>query len=92
MGALVLIPSGFALLFLSHFVRGLVGAVARRDPWVAWLGTEAGLFNGVVFAGILAADGRAVFAAVGWGLAMWPAAAVVTALCVPRMREANAPA
>ncbi|MFI1649993.1 serine/threonine-protein kinase [Streptomyces avidinii] len=91
-GALVLIPSGFALLFLSHFVQGLVGAVARRDPWVAWLGTEAGLFNGVVFAGILAADGRAVFAAVGWGLAMWPAAAVVTALCVPRMREANAPA
>ncbi|MFI7356536.1 protein kinase [Streptomyces avidinii] len=91
-GALVLIASGFVLLFLSQFVQGLVGALARRDPWVAWLGTEAGLFNGVVFAGILAADGRAVFAAVGWGLAIWPAAAVVAALCVPRMREAPAPA
>ncbi|GGR83206.1 hypothetical protein Snoj_41140 [Streptomyces nojiriensis] len=91
-GVLVLLLSGFVLLFLSHFVRGLVGALARRDPWVAWLGTESGLFNAVVFAGILAADGRAVYAAVGWGLAAWPAAALVTAVFVPRLREAQAPA
>ncbi|MFE5554949.1 serine/threonine-protein kinase [Streptomyces sp. NPDC056544] len=91
-GVPVLLLSGFVLLFVSHFVRGLVGAVARRDPWVAWLGTEVGLFNGVVFAGILAADGRAVYAAVGWGLAMWPAAALVTALFVPRLGAAQAPA
>ncbi|WKD36119.1 serine/threonine-protein kinase [Streptomyces xanthophaeus] len=91
-GVLVLLLSGFVLLFLSHFVRGVVGAVARRDPWVAWLGTEAGLFNAVVFAGILAADGRAVYAAVGWGLAVWPAAALVTAVFVPRLQEAQAPA
>ncbi|WP_327386969.1 serine/threonine-protein kinase [Streptomyces sp. NBC_01207] len=91
-GVLVLLLSGFVLLFLSHFVRGLVGALARRDPWVAWIGTESGLFNAVVFAGILAADGRAVYAAVGWGLAMWPAAALVTAVFVPRLRAAQAPA
>lgn len=91
-GVPVLLLSGFVLLFLSHFVRGIVGALARRDPWVAWLGTEAGLFNGVVFAGILAADGRAVFAAVAWGLGMWPAAALVTAFFVPRLRSAPAPA
>ncbi|WP_328791793.1 serine/threonine-protein kinase [Streptomyces sp. NBC_00273] len=91
-GVLVLLLSGFVLLFLSHFVRGLVGALARRDPWVAWLGTESGLFNAVVFAGILAADGRAVYAAVGWGLAMWPAAALVTAVFVPRLRAVQAPA
>ncbi|MFI8388385.1 serine/threonine-protein kinase [Streptomyces sp. NPDC085540] len=91
-GVPALLLSGFVLLFLSHFVRGLVGALARRDPWVAWLGTESGLFNAVVFAGILAADGRAVYAAVGWGLAMWPAAALATAFFVPRLGAAQAPA
>ncbi|QES53313.1 hypothetical protein DEJ51_02830 [Streptomyces venezuelae] len=91
-GVPVLLLSGFVLLFLAHFVRGLVGAVARRDPWVAWLGTESGLFNAVVFAALLVADGRAVYAAVGWGLAAWPAAALVTALFVPRLRAAPAPA
>ncbi|GAA2619019.1 MULTISPECIES: serine/threonine-protein kinase [Streptomyces] len=91
-GVLVLLLSGVVLLFLSYFVQGLVGAVARRDPWVAWLGTEAGLFNAVVFGGILAADGRAVYAAVGWGLGMWPAAALVAAVCVPRLRAAPATA
>ncbi|MFF3088063.1 serine/threonine-protein kinase [Streptomyces nojiriensis] len=89
-GVPVLLLSGFVLLFLAHFVRGLVGALSRRDPWVAWLGTESGLFNAVVFAGILVADGRAVYAAVGWGLAVWPAAALVTAVLVPRLREAPA--
>ncbi|MFD7909190.1 hypothetical protein ACFV30_00435 [Streptomyces sp. NPDC059752] len=53
---------------------------------------RSGLFDAVVFAGILAAGGRAVYAAVGWGLAMWPAAALVTAVFVPRLRAAQAPA
>ncbi|MGW7334025.1 hypothetical protein ACWGIU_36585, partial [Streptomyces sp. NPDC054840] len=91
-GVIVLCVAWIALLFLSQLVHGLVGALARRDPWVAWLGTEAGLLNAAVFGGVLAADGAAAYAAVGWGLGMWPAAALVTAVCVPRMREAQAPA
>ncbi|MFJ6051459.1 protein kinase [Streptomyces sp. NPDC092307] len=91
-GVLVLCVSWMALLFLSYLVQGLVGALARRDPWVAWLATEAGLLNAAVFAGVLAADGKAVYAAVAFGLAMWPAAALVMAVCVPRMRAAQVPA
>ncbi len=91
-GVLVLLLSGVVLLFLSYLVQELVGAVVRRDPWVAWLGTEAGLFNAVLFGGIMADDGRAVYPAVGWGLGMWPAAALVTAFFVPRLRAVQAPA
>ncbi|MEY2225673.1 hypothetical protein [Streptomyces sp. BF23-19] len=91
-GVLVLCVSWMALLFLSHLVQGLVGSPARRDPWVAWLATEAGLLNAAVFAGVLAADGKALYTAVALGLGIWPAAALVTAVCVPRMPAAHAPA
>lgn len=47
-GVLVLLLSGVVLLVLSYLVQELVGAVVRRDPWVAWLGTEVGLFNAVL--------------------------------------------
>ncbi|MGW3323819.1 hypothetical protein [Streptomyces virginiae] len=91
-GVPVLCVSWMALLFLSHLVQGPVGSPTRRDPWMAWLATEAGLLNAAVFAGILAADGKAVHAVVGLGLGMWPAAALVTAVRVPRMPAAPAPA
>ncbi|MFB6479016.1 serine/threonine-protein kinase [Streptomyces virginiae] len=91
-GVLVLCVAWMALLFLSHLVQGLVGSLARLDPWVAWLATEAGLLNAAVFGGVLAANGKAVYAAVALGLVMWLGAAVFTAVCVPRMRAAHAPA
>ncbi|MEV7563450.1 hypothetical protein, partial [Streptomyces sp. NPDC089795] len=91
-GLLVLCVAWMALLFLSYFVQGLVGGLTRRDPWVAWLATEAGLLNAVVFAGVLAANGKAVYLAVASGLGVWPAAALVLAVCVPRMPAAPVPA
>ncbi|MFG2972752.1 protein kinase [Streptomyces sp. NPDC048331] len=91
-GLLVLCAAWMALLFLSYFVQGLVGGLARRDPWVAWLATEAGLLNAVVFAVVLTANGKAVYLAVASGLGVWPAAALVLAVCVPRMPAAPVPA
>lgn len=83
------LPSGVlgvpALFFTALGVNKASAAVVRRAPWHTAAGTAAGLLNGVVLAGLLAAAGDvSVSLAIAAGAGAWAAVSLVATLLMPR--------
>ncbi|MEU9536768.1 serine/threonine-protein kinase [Streptomyces sp. NPDC048213] len=84
---LVAFLGGPVLILIGLGTRRVVAAVVRRPAWLTAAASAAGLLNGVVLAGLLAAaTGFSVPGAVAAGTGACVAVAVVTAVLLPRSR------
>ncbi|WNI21718.1 protein kinase domain-containing protein [Streptomyces sp. ITFR-16] len=76
---------GPALILAGVGVRRAVTAAVSRAPWKVAAGTSAGLLNGVVLAGLLAAeDELSVPLALAAGAGAWAVVALLVTLLLPR--------
>ncbi|MGW2590966.1 serine/threonine-protein kinase [Streptomyces sp. NPDC001515] len=82
---LAAVLGGPVLILGGMGIRVGVATVAGRPAWQAAAGSAAGLLNGVVLAGLLAAGtGLSAFASAAIGVGAWAAVALVVTVLQPR--------